>query len=102
MFRRPFRYNGHDDDDANDISNVDGVFAGWTASDLIGPPRDVAKLVYGIYGPNSPLLPIELQEFMFPKDNESFYGFATFNLTDISGLPKPEGITYGHLGATYG
>jgi CubicO group peptidase (beta-lactamase class C family) len=95
-------YNGHNPLSPLDIANVDGVFSGWTASDLVGPPRDVAQLLYGIYGPDSALLPADLQAFMVPQSNESFYGFATFNLSSRTGLRQPEGAAYGHLGATYG
>jgi CubicO group peptidase (beta-lactamase class C family) len=95
-------YNGHNPLIPLDIANIDGVFSGWTASDLVGPPRDVAQLLYSIYGPDSALLPADLQEFMVPQSNESFYGFATFNLSSRTGLRQPEGAAYGHLGATYG
>lgn len=95
-------YNGHNEKVPLDITHVDGVFSGWTASDLVGSPKDIAKLIFDIYGPNSPLLSPDLQEFMVPKANESFYGFATFNLSHRTGVPLPTGAAYGHLGATYG
>jgi len=34
-----------------DVFNVTGVFAGWSASDLTAPASDVAALVYEVYGP---------------------------------------------------
>ena len=40
-----------------DVSSVDGVFAGWTASDLVGTPADVAALTWAIYGPEPTVLP---------------------------------------------
>ncbi len=55
---------------------MDGVFAGWTASDLLGPPLEVVQLVQAIYGPTAGLLPPDLQKFMAPMENESFCEWA--------------------------
>ena len=94
-------YNGHDPSQPLDVSNVDGVFSGWTASNTVGSVSDVASMVQSVYGSQS-FLSEESKTEMIPKANESFYGFATFNLTGRSGLPPPLGTAYGHLGATYG
>ena len=60
-------YNGHNESVPLDVAGVDGVFSGWTASDIVGPPKDIAQLIYAIYGPESPLLPPELQNVMVPN-----------------------------------
>ena len=39
------------------MTAVDGVFAGWTASDLVGTPAAVAALAWAIYGPEPTVLP---------------------------------------------
>ena len=92
-----------------DVSNVHGVFAGWTASDLVAPVADVADLAFAIYGPRSPLSVITPENITMMTNWSSFYGFATFLLYDFTGQPAdvPEGepnygVCWGHLGATYG
>ena len=97
-------YNGHNPDayPGTDVSHVDGVFSGWTASDLVGPVTDVAELVHGIYGEYQVASAASIENIMVPKANESFYGFGTFNLSRRTGVDLPIGAAYGHLGATYG
>ena len=96
--QRAGRAGDHDDYD------VPGVFAGWTASDIVADASAVADLAWNIYGtktvtPNSDL--------MIPsngglgKDYE-IYGLATFNLAGDTGQTGKWGDAYGHLGATYG
>ena len=87
-----------------DVERVDGVFAGFTASDWTASVADTARLGYDIFGQASPraLSPSSVST-MIPTG--SFYGLATFNLsmwdwgTSSAG---PYGRAYGHLGATYG
>jgi hypothetical protein len=45
-------YNGNTKHTPHDNFNVDGVYSGWTASDLTAPTGDVASLIYEVYGPN--------------------------------------------------
>jgi len=84
------------------VSDVSGVFAGWTASDLVAPVTSAAELVHGIYGSYSVAPQAAVEGVMVPKSNESFYGFGTFNLSHRTGVEMPKGTAYGHLGATYG
>lgn len=95
-------YNGKDEGTPFDVYRVDGVFAGWTASDITGSPTDIAKLTHGIYGTYAIASEESVEGTMVPKHNESIYGFATFNMTRSSGVSYPMGTLYGHLGATYG
>ena len=97
-------YNGHDPSafPGTDVSRVDGVFSGWSASDLVGPDGAVAELVHGIYGSYRVASAASVENIMVPKANESFYGFGTFNLSRRTGVGLPVGAAYGHLGATYG
>jgi len=39
-----------------DVSDVAGVFGGWTASDIVAPPASVARLVYDLFGASGPRL----------------------------------------------
>lgn len=95
-------YNGQNPKEPIDVSAISGVFAGWTASDLVATVSDAARLTHDIYGPSPKIIPAELVRTMVPKGNESWYGFATFNLTLRTGVKAPEGVAYGHLGSTYG
>ena len=104
-------YNGHTPDVApgRDVGDVHGVFAGWTASDLVAPVQDVADLAHALYQrPHSALLRDGDVEMM-TNASWGFYGFATFLLSSYSGQPtdapagQPDyGTLWGHLGATYG
>lgn len=85
-----------------DIAAVDGVFAGWTASDLVGTASDVAELTWAIYGPAPTILPKAYADLMATSAIARDYGLATFNLTRDTGHASEYGIAYGHLGATYG
>jgi CubicO group peptidase (beta-lactamase class C family) len=85
-----------------DVGGVDGVFAGWTASDLVGTPRDVAAMGWAIYGPEPTILPKEYSDLMASTALSRDYGLATFNLVRDTGQTSKYGEAYGHLGATYG
>jgi D-alanyl-D-alanine carboxypeptidase len=94
---------------AIDVSGVDGVFGGWTASDVIGTVADLAALVYDMYGPDHKLLTAADVADMYDSTDPTDYGLATFNLSFVTGLPATgrkgrysEGVAFGHLGATYG
>jgi len=86
-----------------DVSGVDGVFAGFTASDVVGDVRTIAGLTYDVYGPAVQLLPAGMKALMVPQN--SYYGRATHNLTQKTGGAAARsgfGTAYGHKGATYG
>mmetsp|Transcript_31956 Transcript_31956/g.38629 ORF Transcript_31956/g.38629 Transcript_31956/m.38629 type:complete len:460 (-) Transcript_31956:39-1418(-) len=83
-----------------DVSGVEGVFAGWTASDIIGSPADLAMFAYDLYGPEARIISADMVKEMIPTD--PIYGLATFNLTWTTGRKGAAGSAYGHLGATYG
>ena len=85
-----------------DVSNVHGVFGGWTASDYTSNTIDAAKLAYHIYSTKTQeLLTTEHQKLMIPTNG--IYGFATFDLSYQNGYSKTKyGESYGHIGATYG
>lgn len=85
-----------------DVSGVAGVFAGWTASDLVGTATDVARLAYDVYAPPYKLVAEEYVKKMYDTSNLTGYGLATFNLTRRTGQRGPDGVAMGHLGATYG
>jgi len=85
-----------------DVSNVSGVFAGWTAADLVGTATDIARLAYDVYAPPYKLVAKEYVEMMYNTSGLTGYGLATFNLTRRTGLHGPDGVAMGHLGATYG
>jgi CubicO group peptidase (beta-lactamase class C family) len=85
-----------------DVAGVDGVFAGWTASDLVATATDVAALGWGIYGPSPTVLPKAYADMMAATALSRDYGLATFNLARDSGQQGKYGEAYGHLGATYG
>eukprot|EP00035_Acanthoeca_spectabilis_P034264 m.28043 g.28043 ORF g.28043 m.28043 type:complete len:482 (-) comp6497_c0_seq1:1595-3040(-) len=105
-------YNGHNSSQlpGTSVSEVHGVFGGWTASDIVGPVQDIADLGYAIYGPRSEtslITPENISMMVDPR--QSFYGFATFLLSEFTGRPTDptppsvdEGTCWGHLGATYG
>eukprot|EP00754_Rhynchopus_humris_P040234 Rhum_TRINITY_DN23289_c0_g1::Rhum_TRINITY_DN23289_c0_g1_i1::g.177627::m.177627/K01286/E3.4.16.4; D-alanyl-D-alanine carboxypeptidase len=85
-----------------DVWDIEGVFAGWTASDIVAPVSNMANLAYFIYGPDERLIAKKYQDMMIPTDG--FYGLATFNLTwQLGKYAQQHGHrSYGHLGATYG
>lgn len=91
----PGETNNHDD------WQVDGVFSGWTASDLVASSAAIAEMIYEVYGPRGNIAPPALVKQMVPNDSE-MYGLATFNLTHMTGQHGRYGAAYGHLGATYG
>lgn len=86
--------NDHDD------SAVDGVFAGWTASNIVANASVLANLAWEIYGPPSSIAKKPYIDQMIPKNG--IYGLGTFNLGWLTGQHQSLGIGYGHLGATYG
>jgi len=88
------QHNDHDDHD------VDGVFSGWTASDIVANVSTVANLAWEILGPPSAIAPKKYADMMNP--GKGFYGLATHNLSSKTGRTDKYGVTYGHLGATYG
>lgn len=89
-----------------DVAGVDGVFAGWTASDLVGNASAVAALAWEIYGPSPTILPKawaqKMVEGLTSEKHAKDYGLATFNLARVTGQTGDFGTAYGHLGATYG
>jgi CubicO group peptidase (beta-lactamase class C family) len=99
-------YNNHSQGvaDQRDVSDVHGVFSGWSASDYVSTVADAARLCYAVYGLQNQQPPALLspasQRIMIPTN--SFYGFATFNLSDQTGVNGSLGVAYGHIGATYG
>eukprot|EP00746_Dinoflagellata_sp_MGD_P012072 gnl/MRDRNA2_/MRDRNA2_125568_c0_seq1.p1 gnl/MRDRNA2_/MRDRNA2_125568_c0~~gnl/MRDRNA2_/MRDRNA2_125568_c0_seq1.p1 ORF type:complete len:444 (+),score=73.78 gnl/MRDRNA2_/MRDRNA2_125568_c0_seq1:73-1404(+) len=87
--------NNHDD------AAVDGVFAGWTASNIVANASSLASLAWEIYGPPSSIAKKTYVNQMIPK--YGIYGLGTFNLAFLTGHRQSSlGIGYGHLGATYG
>ena len=90
-----------------DDAAVPGVFSGWTASDVVGPPSAIAELAYAVYGAHA-VAPKAYVDMMVPSDGEGgndyeIYGLATHNLGSRTGHPDSDwGVAYGHLGATYG
>lgn len=94
--------------DADDAS-VPGVFAGWTASDVVGTPSTIARLAWQVYG-LAAVAPREYVDMMVPSSGGpdptsvyEIYGLATHNLGHDVGQPNSDwGVAYGHLGATYG
>jgi len=95
----------------HDNWDVDGVFAGWTASNLVASAPSVASLAWEIFGPPSSVAPREYVEQMVPWPGATHvYGLGAFNLGLITGRMGPHllrpanplGIGYGHIGATYG
>jgi CubicO group peptidase (beta-lactamase class C family) len=93
-------YNDHDNGD------VKGVFAGWTASNIVSTPSAMANLTWEIYSAYS-LAPKEFVDQMAPPKRSlrhpfSIYGLGTFNLNMETGQQGEYARGYGHLGATYG
>uniref|UniRef100_A0A7S4W1H0 Beta-lactamase-related domain-containing protein n=1 Tax=Alexandrium monilatum TaxID=311494 RepID=A0A7S4W1H0_9DINO len=87
----------------NDHDNweVDGVFSGWTASNLVATPSTVAELTWQIFGPPEGIAPKEFVDQMIPKRTH-LYGLGAFNIGFQTGHMDALGVGYGHLGATYG
>jgi len=89
-----------------DVFNVDGVFGGWTAADLVAAPSAVAELYWAVYGPNPSIAPgsnVLMPSPFASGQGDGFYGIATFDLGDYTGHNSPKyGRAWGHLGATYG
>lgn len=83
---------------AIDVSDVCGVFGGWTASDFVTDAHSAAALTQDVYGPDYRLVSKTLVDEMYAESNLTGYGLATFNLTHLT----PYDVAYGHLGATYG
>jgi CubicO group peptidase (beta-lactamase class C family) len=93
-------YNDHDNGD------VKGVFAGWTASNIVASASAMANLTWEIYEAHT-LAPKEYIDQMIPAPASllhpfSIYGLGTFNLGMTTGHRGSYGQGYGHLGATYG
>ena len=101
-------YNHKKPEDSIDVYSTCGVFGGWTASDIVGPAQDIAALVYDVYAPveanngSKIVRDGKLLAQMYGSSGDTGYGLATFNLSHHTGVKGPEGIAYGHLGATYG
>jgi len=96
---------GWTDGDNIDTSDVNGVFAGWTGSDVFASAPDMAAMINAIYGRTPAIAPRELADLMANASyTTDWYGYATFNLNSRTGQPSTSkyGIAYGHLGATYG
>jgi len=85
-----------------DVFEIPGVFAGWSASDFVGDAQAAADVAFAIYGskrvtPNADL--------MIPGNGtkkKAIYGLATFDLASSTGQKGDWGVAYGHMGATYG
>jgi len=105
-------YNGQDpkkNPAGVDVSHVNGVFAGFTASDFVGPTSAVAELGYALWGSTSLLMPAKYRDLMVPDltthdFRKAFYGLASQNvgLMGLTGGTGDYAVAYGHLGATYG
>merc|ERR1712063_128764 len=54
--RTTFNVNGTND---QDVSAVHGIFAGWTASDVVATPAAMADLTWEVYGPEPSVAPLE-------------------------------------------
>ncbi|CAE7186752.1 unnamed protein product [Symbiodinium pilosum] len=81
---------------------VDGVFAGWTASNVVATSAQIADLAWEIWGPPSSVAPKELTDQMIPQ-RMHIYGLGAFNVgLFAAGQTGKLGVAYGHLGATYG
>lgn len=85
-----------------DVSNVAGVFSGWTASDFVGDPTNIARFIHDVYAPPYKLVAKEYVDLMYNTSGITGYGLATFNLSYRTGQSGPDGVAMGHLGATYG
>jgi len=93
----------HNDHDNGDVK---GVFAGWTASNLVASAAAMANMTWEIYSAYS-FAPKEFIDQMIPPKPSlmrpfSLYGLGTFNLGFQTGQKGDYGKAYGHLGATYG
>ena len=61
-------YNGHDSNHSTDVDRVKGVFAGWTASDLVANVEEAAQMTYSIYGESEiPVLSNRSKQVMIPQ-----------------------------------
>eukprot|EP00930_Biecheleria_cincta_P042487 TRINITY_DN29236_c0_g1_i1.p1 TRINITY_DN29236_c0_g1~~TRINITY_DN29236_c0_g1_i1.p1 ORF type:complete len:448 (+),score=69.59 TRINITY_DN29236_c0_g1_i1:144-1487(+) len=95
--------SGHNN---HDNYNVSGVFAGWTASNVVADAPAVARLAWEIFGPPSSVAPKRYVDQMVPSRTQ-LYGLGAFNLGFFTGHAKmlrnsALGHGWGHLGATYG
>jgi D-alanyl-D-alanine carboxypeptidase len=99
--RTTFNINGTND---IDTTAVHGCFAGWTASDVEATPKAMADLTWAVYGPEPSIAPMEYAKLMHNDGSgKHHYGVATFNMNSKTGqVNSSYGISYGHLGATYG
>jgi CubicO group peptidase (beta-lactamase class C family) len=93
----------HNDHDNGDVK---GVFAGWTASNVVASAAAMANMTWEIYRAYS-LAPKEFIDQMIPPQPTvlhpfSIYGLGTFNVGFQTGQKGKYGEGYGHLGATYG
>lgn len=90
----------------HDNGHVKGVFAGWTASNLVTSAPAMANLTWEIYAAHT-FAPKQLIEEMVPPKTTVhhplvIYGLGTFSLNMFTGQRGDYGVAYGHLGATYG
>eukprot|EP00913_Durusdinium_trenchii_P016551 g15556.t1 len=84
-----------------ELMSVEGVFAGWTASNVVATAAHIADLSWEIWKEHS-LAPEALVKQMIPSAMH-IYGMGAFNVGLFSGgVRGPLGQGYGHLGATYG
>ena len=56
---------------AIDVHDVDGVFAGWTASDIVASASDISHLVYDVYGPEHKLVTAANVKDMYEQSSET-------------------------------
>jgi CubicO group peptidase (beta-lactamase class C family) len=100
-----------------DVWNV-SCLGGWTAGNVVSSVGDIAFWTHALYG-GMPSLPVVSPSMQATMRNTSLscdpistphcygithdgYGLSTFNLTRATGVPLPEGESWGHLGSTYG
>jgi CubicO group peptidase (beta-lactamase class C family) len=93
----------HNDHDNGDVK---GVFAGWTASNIVASAAAMANMTWEIYAAHT-LAPKNVIDQMIPPKPSLFhpfsiYGLGTFSLNMETGQKGEYGTGYGHLGATYG
>mmetsp|Transcript_112484 Transcript_112484/g.216681 ORF Transcript_112484/g.216681 Transcript_112484/m.216681 type:complete len:510 (-) Transcript_112484:71-1600(-) len=90
----------------HDNGQVKGVFAGWTASNLVTSASAMANMTWEIYAAHSFAPKHFIDQMLPPKATVRhplvFYGLGTFTLNMVTGQRGDYGVGYGHLGATYG
>ena len=83
-----------------DVWNV-SCLGGWTAGNLLGTSRDLARFGFELYRPGGSVVSAARQGEMTDWGSTggfAFYGMGTFNLDWTTGSEA----AYGHVGDTYG